>query len=36
MENETLSIRSRDKGDEGSVTVEQFIERFFDEIERKI
>jgi threonyl-tRNA synthetase len=36
MENETLSIRSRDKGDEGEMAVEQFIERLFDEIEKKI
>lgn len=35
-ETETLSVRSRDKGDEGSMGVEQFIERLFDEIGKKI
>jgi len=35
-ETETLSVRSRDKGDEGSMSVEQFVERLFDEIGKKI
>jgi len=36
METETLSVRSRDKGDEGSINIEKFIERLFDEIGKKI
>lgn len=36
METETLSVRSRDKGDEGSISIEKFIERLFDEIGKKI
>ncbi len=36
METETLSIRSRDKGDEGTMSIEQFMEKVFEEIRKKI
>ncbi|MGN0533378.1 MAG: threonine--tRNA ligase [Eubacterium sp.] len=35
IENNTVSIRSRKKGDEGAATLDYFIERIMDEIETK-
>jgi threonyl-tRNA synthetase len=36
MENGTVSVRSHDRGDEGAVPLEKFLERITDQIQRKV